>query len=134
MPKTRTLQFTVLRVGLFCWGQNDQKSRKRFHTQAIPLLMVPKGSRSFQGPHSGPPWTPPAGPESYGRIPLVQRRHKSRVHDMRYVVEVAATKSETMAASATSDARTIKDRMTVMIMLAMMVFVGRLFPVICSIS
>lgn len=49
---------------------------------------------------------------------------------MRYVVEVAATKSETMAASATSDARTIKDRMTVMNMLVMIVFVGRLFPVI----
>lgn len=72
----------------------------------------------------------PPEPGSYGRIPPVQRRHKSRVHDMRYVVEVAATKSETMAASATSDARTIKDRRTVMNMLAIIVFVGRLFPVI----
>lgn len=49
---------------------------------------------------------------------------------MRYVVDVAATKSETMAARATSDAKTIKDRRTVMNMLAMIVFVGRLFPVI----
>lgn len=72
----------------------------------------------------------PPEPDSYGRIPPVQRRHKSRVHDMRYVVEVAATKSEVMAASATSDARTSKDRRTVMNMLVMIVFVGRLFPVI----
>lgn len=76
----------------------------------------------------------PPDPGSYGRIPPVQRRHRSSVHDMRYVVEVAATKRETMAASATSDARTIKDRMTVMNMLVMIVFVGRLFPVIWPVN